>query len=593
MIFEALAYEDNEGKDNLRKATVLANTRLRNRYSRFISSAVSESDRQARISLVQDSLKSTVAEACEEFGVDPAQVESTVISHFLAGAEHLKEFQFKKKEAEPEEDPADSFDNELEGKEANSYGDPLADEYGGGGGNMNAPYDQHGIPDPHSCDLCYDEATTGRPCPYHMGMGADAHGMNATGVHPQQPQQGQLFGSRQSWNDGGYEDEPYPSGPPNMDPEAYGPNHMQSPLMGGRDCANCGSELDPNSPACQMCGAAHGMSARGPHDPIENDFYYRGPDKFQGNNTENDLEGYHRGKIARRPKMCPYHRELVDSSLHAGEPQYAAFAGAVGGAGHCAGGFDGTCNFKPGMVAQQYWDDRQKTLDEARQQTELDNQTFTDTPIPEALPEETMADNAGEGVTDINTELEHAPSAVGQGDLAMAASTRLADGANQNSQVGDWTNRESLPDHKNDSSTGLSDQPSPKMDKTKWKPNALYDNGNLKPIETDKGTKWPTVKQDVTSGPDYKSQQDDKGWRDQTDSVAEHDVDVTQGSEGTPKPAPVDSPYQWTDKSTQADPVTSIALSSVDPDKNPIRELLSNGFVPETQVDKLISDYNE
>lgn len=53
-------------------------------------------------------------------------------------------------------------------------------------------------------------------------------------------------------------------------------------------------------------------------------------------------------------------------------------------------------------------------------------------------------------------------------------------------------------------STGLSDEPSPKMDKKRWKPNALNPEGNLKPIETDKGTRWPSEDQDVTEPADHK-----------------------------------------------------------------------------------------
>jgi hypothetical protein len=54
--------------------------------------------------------------------------------------------------------------------------------------------------------------------------------------------------------------------------------------------------------------------------------------------------------------------------------------------------------------------------------------------------------------------------------------------------------------------------PEPKMDKKEWKPNALNEKGNLKPVDTDMdGTRHPTVHQDIAQVPDHS-----KDFREQT-----------------------------------------------------------------------------
>jgi hypothetical protein len=80
-------------------------------------------------------------------------------------------------------------------------------------------------------------------------------------------------------------------------------------------------------------------------------------------------------------------------------------------------------------------------------------------------------------------------------------------------ETGDSTeNNESLPTGNEDAHDG----PSPKMDKTRWKPNATNPDGNLKPIDTEgEYSPHPTRQMDIKQKPDY---QNDDPW--------EHDNNV-------------------------------------------------------------------
>jgi len=77
--------------------------------------------------------------------------------------------------------------------------------------------------------------------------------------------------------------------------------------------------------------------------------------------------------------------------------------------------------------------------------------------------------------------------------------------------VGEALKTETLPDPKFGTEP-WGNGPSPKMDKTRWKPNALNDSGNLKPIDTDmKGTRHPIEHQDIGQIADHT-----KDFQDQT-----------------------------------------------------------------------------
>lgn len=312
-------------------------------------------------------------------------------------------------------------------------------------------------------------------------------------------------------------------------------------------------------------------------------------------------------KEARRPKMCPYHSELVDSSLQVGEPQYGAFSGLVGGPSHCKGGFDGTCNFKPDMVSQSYWDGKQQEYDERRQQREQEALHPPINPVPEVgMP--TPPEAEGQGITDINTELSEAPSAVADPvepvapEMSMAAGTvtsqKIRDGAVTTEKLRDGTvtvpkvadadrdgggavKTEKLPNKENDGPTGLGSEPSPKTDHTTWKPNALNDSGNIKPVDTEMdGSPHPTEEQDVFN--------DDPDWegdflRD-TDAVTEQQTLPSADDSGQSTERNIEQPHTDTfGGEGQVDPVTS----SADPDKNPIREILgAENWGPEQTPDE-------
>jgi hypothetical protein len=79
---------------------------------------------------------------------------------------------------------------------------------------------------------------------------------------------------------------------------------------------------------------------------------------------------------ARKIKMCPWHKDVVDISLAAGDPRagFDSMAQHWGGPRHCEGeGYEGSkCNFKAPMTTQSWWDDRaeaaeQKKRDRAEQ----------------------------------------------------------------------------------------------------------------------------------------------------------------------------------------------------------------------------------
>jgi hypothetical protein len=205
--------------------------------------------------------------------------------------------------------------------------------------------------------------------------------------------------------------------------------------------------------------------------------------------------------------------------------------------------------------------------------------------------------------SDIDSELEKAPSAVGADAGAGVLSSHTAghaddcecgfctnkgsfgkdeeededkdddeDGekktaADAPAGAGGASKRESLP--KADAS-GLGG-PSPKIDKAK---SGDQDGWNSKPIDTEmSGTPHPTVDQDITQKPEF----DKEDFLAQTDSVTtQEDLPSNSGDAGFDDGGVNhgDNTDTWTE--AQNDPVTNTALASVDPDKNPITEIMSS-----------------
>lgn len=90
---------------------------------------------------------------------------------------------------------------------------------------------------------------------------------------------------------------------------------------------------------------------------------------------------------ARRPKMCPVHEQLVNYALlfQNAEAALGAFSGALFGEHSCQGGYEMVnkagnptkCRFKPEMVTQSYWDDKDAQAEAKqleREQQELEQQ---------------------------------------------------------------------------------------------------------------------------------------------------------------------------------------------------------------------------
>jgi hypothetical protein len=83
---------------------------------------------------------------------------------------------------------------------------------------------------------------------------------------------------------------------------------------------------------------------------------------------------------ARRPKMCPFHTQLVDFSVALDNPGAAlqSLGGLMYGGSSCLGGHEmqnkngnpTKCRFKPEMIVPQYWKDQEAAAEQRRQQRE-------------------------------------------------------------------------------------------------------------------------------------------------------------------------------------------------------------------------------
>lgn len=287
---------------------------------------------------------------------------------------------------------------------------------------------------------------------------------------------------------------------------------------------------------------------------------------------------------SRKPKMCPFHSDVVGISLAQGEAKagFEAMAQHWGGPKHCQGeGYEGSkCNFKPQMTTQAFWDERaekaeQRKQDRAEQQEEVVNDTVE-------TPEAEVGDEvSGEPTTEetpatetIETEPEGAevipfptsePSAVGEGTsdeipMSMAAS-KTAD----------------------KDVTGLGDTETP-IDKRKWTPQTVP----FLDVDDDDG-RWPTRHKDIIEP--IKPANGDE-LTEIGEQVTEH-VDLPSSdnagfSDGGPTKAYPTKTFPGTG---QADPVTSAAIPD-DVDKNPITALVNgeyDGFLPSSVVQQAIA----
>jgi hypothetical protein len=389
-----------------------------------------------------------------------------------------------------------------------------------------------------------------------------------------------------------------------------------------------------------------------------------------------------RSVVSRRTKMCPYHREVTDISLAAGDPSagFNAMAQHAWGAQHCQGEFDGSCNFKPAMTTQKYWDDRAQKAQEKREQLQQQQTDLIEEPqvpdSPEGIddtppaeeptfsledggdifspeetavgateaergslepmaakvaspqdpgilepyppgsdsqgqwPDDTLADAAlrnddNRQTVDITPDIQGIlrwADTVEQTDPGLAARIREA---LEHQEVQGVNDQRPLLDELDDPShpRGPSGTPGytgpvaskqaealetvdiekdthPDFDRTKWRPNALYPNGNLPPVDTEmSGSPHPTEKVDVLE-PVVTERSDDflEGTRSVTES---QDVDQDSNFDA----AKADS-GSWSGNNG-ANPVSSSLQT------NPIRDLMEQGFVPENQIEAAIKEIED
>jgi hypothetical protein len=211
---------------------------------------------------------------------------------------------------------------------------------------------------------------------------------------------------------------------------------------------------------------------------------------------------------ARLPKMCPYHREVTDISLAAGEPQagFNAMAQHAWSDNHCKGGFEGKCNFKPEMTTQSYWDKKNEQREERRRERdEQAQQTEVEQPLAEEQPEELALDTPVSDGAEFN-ETEFAES---------SPSTSVSDAPEVSREPVMAANHqaEALKTVDVDKTEG----PVPSIDKRKWTP----ENVRFLDVEMD-GSPHPTVRQDILQKADYQGDAfSDDGRLEQTDAVTE------------------------------------------------------------------------
>jgi hypothetical protein len=193
---------------------------------------------------------------------------------------------------------------------------------------------------------------------------------------------------------------------------------------------------------------------------------------------------------ARKPRMCPFHKDVVDISLAQGDPKagFEAMAQHWGGARHCEGdGYKGeSCNFKPQMTTQSYWDEKAEKAQqkrEERQQRELEQ-------APDAVDDEgnTELEDAGIDVpADDTTDIDRFDDESGHIDPVFQENDSSADsGTSESVEHPMLMAAKTATD-----ATGLGG-PVPTMDKRKWTPQ------NVRRIEADDPEgRWPTRDKDI------------------------------------------------------------------------------------------------
>jgi hypothetical protein len=288
---------------------------------------------------------------------------------------------------------------------------------------------------------------------------------------------------------------------------------------------------------------------------------------------------------SRRPKMCPFHKDVVDISLTSEDPRagFDSMAQHWGGPRHCEGdGYEGNkCNFKPQMATQSYWNEKAEKAEERKrdraEQVELEqSQDFVtedveaeefDTTLEDFddQVEQDMDSLTDDGISDNVVEVDFGggDESVVEEPMEVAASTKVADEGN----------------------TDLG-EPLPKMDKSKWTPK------NVTEIKTDdENGPHPTKHKDII-GADLPN---NGGDRFNPGALSEIGENVTERQDVTKDTNPSDQGAHtktWSGGGQSA--VTSAKADDVY--KNPLKELLESdydGFIPQEVVQSAIASYKQ
>lgn len=278
-------------------------------------------------------------------------------------------------------------------------------------------------------------------------------------------------------------------------------------------------------------------------------------------------------EAARMPRMCPFHKDVTEISLNAGDPSagFSAMAQHWGGDRHCEGeGYKGeSCKFKPQMTTQSYWDERAEKAEqrkreraereeqEAQQQAEqaeavedFEQPMEDETELPDNVIEVEFQDKGDSADNGTGESVEQA-----EVPMSMAAKTATE-------------------------TTGLKG-PSPTMDKSRWSPKgeppAVAD-------AEDENSRWPTRRKDVVE-PVHPENADIK-----------HKGELKEIGEGTTEQQSVTkkvSPQHGETKTWTEGPKTAISKAD-DVERNPIIDMMNgdydgyDGFTPQHQVDQAI-----
>ena len=452
-LFEHLAADDSDERIARRQATAVALKRVNDRYGAYLAAAKTSSERTARLDLVREEVREVISATCDEYGGDPESIEVGILSRLATNP-----FADDEDDDSDDDDSEDSKDSKppwLKKKDSShrtaadnfsipEWGDP---DVGPRPGSEHAEV----LDEPESINIEPDWEGMRRwvevlkqtqpdvAAEIEQAMGNEAPGAQTPPDLSGDPRftsktasgsrsaAGDPFGFSQAIDT----DRVNSLSPDELDQASHALRNIEGP------CYYChGTGADDPDTGDGICVACKG-TGKGPDG-----WEHLQQARDQGLEDDNDraINPIASVKEARRPKMCPYHREVTDISLAAGDPAagFNAMASHAWGDNHCQGGFEGSCNFKREMVTQSYWDEKAQQAQERREQRELQRQQEISEPVaedvvpdsPEGLEDTPAIDEGG-----INSELAEAPSAIGEGVSdapaeqtlePMAASTREA-----------------------------------------------------------------------------------------------------------------------------------------------------------------------